>query len=267
MSVSNEIGRQGEHLLEARGLCKSFGGIHAVRDVSLHVDSGDIVGLIGPNGAGKTTCFNLMTGFYRPTSGKVFVRGKDVTNASPHRMANEGVVRTFQKTNILGPLSILENVLAGHYLSTRQGLLTTFFPGRAVKAAEREALDDSRRIVELIGLGDRAQSPAHQLSCGDLRLLEVGIALSAKPTVLLLDEPAAGLNNREADDLGRMLMRLRDEEVASILIVEHNMSLVMEISDRVVVMNFGEKLAEGLPAHVRQNPEVVAAYLGKGREK
>ncbi len=253
-------------LLEARNLSKSFGGIHAVKGVSFQVDSGDIVGLIGPNGAGKTTCFNLMTGFYRPTTGKVFVRGQDVTNAAPHEMAGRGVVRTFQKTNVLGPLSVLENVLAGHFLSTRKGLLSTFFPGKAVRETERAAKDNARRIVDLVGLGKRAGVPAHQLSCGDLRLLEVGIALAAKPAVLLLDEPAAGLNNREAKDLGAILEALRDDEVESILIVEHNMSLVMDISDRVVVMNFGEKLAEGLPEDVKRNPDVISAYLGKGRE-
>ncbi len=253
--------------LEVRGLGKSFGGIHAVKDVSFDVHPGEIVGLIGPNGAGKTTCFNLITGFYTPSAGQVRFAGIDVTGRKPYHMARMGIVRSFQKTNILKSLTVFENVLTGHYMEARQSLWRTFFPGRAVRETEEAVRESAQRIVHTMGLAHRMDTSAAVLSCGELRLLEVALALASKPEILMLDEPAAGLNSQEARQFGEILKTLRGTLVQSILIVEHNMSLVMGVSDRVVVMHFGQKLVEGTPAQVQADSRVVEAYLGGGGKK
>lgn len=252
--------------LTVRGLGKSFGGIHAVKDISFDVRPGEIVGLIGPNGAGKTTCFNLITGFYGPDTGEVRFGTDDVTGCKPYHMARMGIVRSFQKTNILKSLTVFENVLTGHYMDARQPLWRTFFPGRAVRETEREVRDSAARIVQVLGLAHRINTPSSVLSCGELRLLEVALALAAKPQILMLDEPAAGLNSQEARTFGEILKTLRGDLVQSILIVEHNMGLVMNVSDRIVVMHFGEKLAEGTPAQIQADSRVIDAYLGGGKK-
>jgi branched-chain amino acid transport system ATP-binding protein len=249
-------------MLELERLGKTFGGLVAVRDISFRVGRGEIVSLIGPNGAGKTTCLNLVSGFYRPDRGSVRFEGRDVTGVKPYRMAQQRVVRTFQKTNVLKSLSARENIVASHYLAGRTPLWRTFFPGKREREAEQAIAESADEILDIVGLAARRDIPANSLSCGELRLLEVGVALGAKPRLLMLDEPAAGLNTHEAKALGALLRKIQGTKVEATLLVEHNMSLVMEVSDRVVVMNFGQKLAEGSPKEVQAIPAVREAYLG-----
>ncbi|GJD64480.1 ABC transporter ATP-binding protein [Methylobacterium frigidaeris] len=251
-------------LLRAERLSITFGGIKAVTDFDLTVGDGEIVSLIGPNGAGKTTCFNMLTGFYRPTGGTAQFRGQVITGLKPHAIARRGLVRSFQKTSVMKNLTVFENVVTGHYLQTRQSLMQTFLFEGASKRAAEAARQRSAEIVQLLGLGTRSETPAHHLSCGDLRLLEVGVALAARPTLLMLDEPAAGLNTAEANAFGEVLRTIVATQVRSLLLVEHNMGLVMGVSDRIVVMNFGRKLIEGTPAEILGSDEVREAYLGKG---
>jgi ABC-type branched-subunit amino acid transport system ATPase component len=251
-------------MLQVRDLKKSFGGVTAVNDVSFEVRPGEVLSLIGPNGAGKTTCFNLITGFTRPTAGGVAFEGEEITGRSPQRIARLGVVRTFQKTNILKKLTVFENVLAAHHRHGTTSLLATFLPGPKVRASERGLRESAASLVDLVGLGVRMNAEAGALSCGELRLLEVAIGLGARPRLLMLDEPAAGLNSEEAAKLGLVLRRLVGPHVEALLLVEHNMGLVMSVSDRIVVMNFGQKLAEGTPAEIRGNAAVIEAYLGSG---
>lgn len=250
-------------MLEVENLSKRFGGLSAVSDVSFGVKRGEIVSLIGPNGAGKTTCLNLMTGFYKPTTGRVTYDGKDITGWAPYAIAQGGLIRTFQKTNVLKGLTVFGNVLTARHRHGNTSLLRAFFPGGGQRQRERELRDEAAEIVDKVGLGARMNTEADSLSCGELRLLEVAIALSAGPTVLMLDEPAAGLNTEEAQQLGATLKTLVGKMVDALLLVEHNMALVMDVSHRIVVLNFGRKLAEGLPEEIRSNPQVVEAYLGK----
>lgn len=248
-------------MLEVAGLSKRFGGLAALSEVNFSIKAGEIVSLIGPNGAGKTTCLNLITGFYKPSAGRVHYRERDITGYAPHAIAQRGLVRTFQKTNVLRGLSVFGNVLTARYRQGETSLLRTFFTRGAKR--ERELRDEAAVLIETVGLGSRMNAAADSLSCGELRLLEVAVALGAGPRLLMLDEPAAGLNTHEAEQLGQVLKRLMNTHLESMLLVEHNMALVMAISDRIVVLDFGRKLAEGTPAEIRVNPAVVAAYLGK----
>jgi branched-chain amino acid transport system ATP-binding protein len=250
-------------MLDVKGLQKYFRGIAAVRDVSFNVKEREVVSLIGPNGAGKTTCLNLITGFNRPDSGSVFFDGRDVTGREPSAMAGLGVVRTFQKTNIFKTLTVFENVLTARHRLGIRSVWKNLLPSRLLRESERRLRDDAAEIVDCVGLSARINTLSSSLSCGELRLLEVATALGAGPRLLMLDEPAAGLNTEEALVLGKALRGLLGTKIESLLLVEHNMSLVMAVSDRVVVMNFGQKLTEGPPEEVRRNPQVVEAYLGK----
>ena len=246
-------------LLELAHVSKTFGGLKAVNDLSFEVRPGEILGLIGPNGAGKTTVFNLVTGVLEPTSGDILFASENIGGRAPHVIAQRGLARTFQHLNLIGGLSLLENVALGAYTRTRSNLFQGMLALERNEAARTRA--EAYRQLERVGLADNAFDAANSLPLGKQRLLEVARALVADPVLLLLDEPAAGLRKHEKAELVALIRRLKNEGV-TILLVEHDMELVMDLAERIVVMNYGEKLAEGTPAEVRENPQVLEAYLG-----
>jgi len=247
-------------LLEARDLSKRFGGLAAVSSLNLTVETGEIVGLIGPNGAGKTTCFNLLSGFLSPTSGMIIFAGEDITGLPPHKIAARGLVRTFQHTTLFQDLSVLENVALGLHLHSRMGSRQLLFNRRAFPANE---LALSREVLEFTGLAAEANRLARNLPHGPQRVLGIAMALAARPRLLLLDEPVTGMNLEESAQIMNLVRTIRDRGT-SILLVEHNMKAVMRTCERIIVLNFGQTLAEGSPAKVGSNPEVIRAYLGSG---
>ncbi|HVB47670.1 MAG TPA: branched-chain amino acid ABC transporter ATP-binding protein/permease [Burkholderiales bacterium] len=251
--------RAGEPLLEVRASSKRFGGLVAVRDLSFAMTSGEILGLIGPNGAGKSTMFNLITGVLRADGGEIVFRGEDMDRLASSEIARRGICRTFQHVNLIGSMSVLENAALGAHLRGRHGTLGAML--RADRAEEAQLLHEAARQIERVGLADRLSDPAGSLPLGKQRLLEIARALCADPLLLLLDEPAAGLRYAEKQALANLLHKLRVGGM-SILLVEHDMEFVMGLVDRLVVMDFGEKLAEGLPQEIQSNPAVLEAYLG-----
>jgi len=250
-----------EYLLEAKGLYKSFGGILAVNNVNFHIQSGEILALIGPNGAGKTTMFNLLSGTHHLDKGEVTFEGQRISGLRPNKIAACGVVRTFQNLQIFDNMTVLENVLVGCHLWGKTNLLKAAIRWPGTGAEEAHLREQATEKLRLVGLVDRADDPATSLPFGQQRLVEFARSLAVQPKLLLLDEPAAGLTRVEGEALDNLICRTRDSGIA-VLLVEHDMNLVMGIADRVVVIHYGTKIAEGTPDEIINNPEVIQAYLG-----
>jgi len=249
-------------MLELDGVTQVFGGVRALEDVSFTIKQGDITGIIGPNGAGKTTLFNIVTGIYTQTSGRIMFNGKDVSGLPPERLARLGMVRTFQNIELFGNMTVLENVMVGLHTRSTSGLLVCSLKMPWAVREEKNIRIAALKWLEFAGIADLADVVAGNLPFGKGRLLEIARALAVEPGIILMDEPAAGLNNQETIGLAALIRRIRDMGV-TVVLVEHDMELVMDICDRIIVLNLGKKLAEGTAREIQENPEVISAYLGE----
>ncbi|MED1469468.1 ABC transporter ATP-binding protein [Bacillus salipaludis] len=249
-------------LLKIEGITKRFGGLVAVSDVSLQVKQGEIFGLIGPNGAGKTTFFNMLTGIYKPNEGKILFENQPVQGLKPFRIAKLGISRTFQNIRLLKEETVLENVMVGMFGKTHSGLWSAILGLRSAKNEEEIVREESRKILELVGLKGFENELANSLSYGNQRRVEIARALVSKPKLLLLDEPTAGMNDEETDEIGKLIFKIR-ENGTTVILIEHNVGWVMGLCDRIAVFDHGEKIAEDVPEVIITNPEVIEAYIGK----
>jgi branched-chain amino acid transport system ATP-binding protein len=249
------------NILALDGLRKNFGGVVAVADLSLSIAKGAISSLIGPNGAGKTTIFNLVTGFARPTGGDMIFSGRRINGMKPHAIAGIGISRTFQNVQIFPNMSVLENIMVGRHLRSRTGMVSACLVPPVLRREEKRIREDAEKQLHFLGLAQYANAPAGSLPLGSQRMLEIARALALEPGLLLLDEPASGLNARETIVMGDLIGKIKAMNI-TVWLVEHDMDLVMDISDHVAVINFGSLIAQGTPAEIQRNEAVIAAYLG-----
>jgi branched-chain amino acid transport system ATP-binding protein len=249
-------------IVRISGISKHFGGLAALQDVSIAVGRGSITSVIGPNGAGKTTLINVLSGFLQPDSGSIALNGTAVTGRKPHAITRLGMARTFQTAQVFGQMSVLENVMVGCHARTRTGLAGAALRLPGVRSEERAIRAKAHGLLAMVGLADQAAIQAASIPIGSQRLLEIARALASQPAVLLLDEPAAGLNTQETRRLGELLLAIRQQGI-TIMLVEHDMELVMDISDEIAVLHFGRSIARGTPAQIQANPDVIAVYLGE----
>jgi branched-chain amino acid transport system ATP-binding protein len=251
-------------LLEATHITKVFGGLVAVNDVTFTVEPGSIVSVIGPNGAGKTTFFNVLTGIYKPDKGQVIFAGQDITGWRPDQIAALGMRRTFQNIRLFGNMTVLENVLIGMHVHLKASIWSIIFRSRNMVREEAKARNKAIELLDFVGIADKRNELAKNLPYGDQRRLEIARALAGDPKIILLDEPTAGMNPHETTEATQLIRRLRDERGITVILIEHDMRLVMSISERITVLDYGSKIAEGDVQAIRTNPRVIEAYLGRG---
>ncbi len=253
-----------EHVMEAQNIKMYFGGVHAVDDISVYVDKNEILGIIGPNGSGKTTLVNVLTGIYTPTEGKCLFNGQDITGKKLQNMTGLGIARTFQNLRIFKALTVMDNILVGQHLTISNSPWDILFHGKHYRETERKARERAMEALELVGLEKNADDFAGAIPYGAQKRLELARALVMDPRLLMLDEPTAGLNGVESEELMMLVKEIQQRNQISIILIEHNMKLMMKLSDRVLVMDAGREIALGVPAEIQSNPVVIKAYLGEG---